>query len=357
MNFFAFPRNDEKVRIYSESMNELDLFNIKTINKLQPAKYWKNYVRGVFHHFGMIKEFKTGMNIYFSSNIPIGAGMSSSAALELGIFSTLERIHNLQIEDLQAIKTCWKVENEFVGVKCGIMDQFIIRKGKRRHGILLNCDNLEFDYIALPDQVEIIVLDTGIKRNLTEAPYNERINECEAFLQEVNNLGLKVSAISHLDMVRLAELRDKIQTNLYKRALHVVTENQRVDQFRLALNDNNLTSAGKILYESHESLKNNFQASWKEADKIVSFAKEIDGVFGARMHGAGWGGTVLLFVDTNHTHNIPKRFNEQIGSHQAKGFQYYHCSAHDGVKTDIIDPSSIPQRIYDFLTQDGDGNI
>jgi galactokinase len=240
------------------------------------------------------------------------------------------------------------VENNFIGISCGIMDQFIVRVGKKNSAIKLNCRDLNFSYIKIPSKIKFLVIETGIERSLKDSPYNQRIKECENALKKLNESGYKIDNLSQLKLEDMGSVRNKLGNNLLKRVEHVVSENHRVQVFEEKL-INSFYEAGSLLYESHESLQYDFQASWKEADDLVEYSKTIFGIYGARMVGAGWGGSVLVMIDSKESDNIQLMFKKRFIRKKLHKSSIYEISISDGVKFQKIDRELVPFNQKNFF--------
>ncbi len=345
ITFMAKARKDNKIKVYSTKFDEFDEFTPDNISKIVPNS-WKNYIRGVVYNYQKIKKKTIGINIWIDSDLPIGAGMGSSASLELGIFKLLEELNSTKIDDLQAINACWVAENEFVGVKCGIMDQFIVRMGKTKKSLFINCENLDYEYLNLDQDMSILIIDTLKPRNLNQTSYNNRIHECKQALANIQSRYPKITSLSKMDSTFLK--KSGLDGRLYMRASHVVNENQRVSEFMKLIRQNNVVMAGKLLYVTHNSLRNLFEVSWEEADFIVEISKEFEGIYGARMHGAGFGGSVILIINARSRKKIIRDILTQFKDRFGYRPKPYHCNV---IKGTALKPqnNSIPKHILDFL--------
>lgn len=280
---------------------------------------WANYPKGVLYN--MIKDGYNvgGMDLLISGSIPNGAGLSSSASLELLIAVIVNDLFNEgRIDRVDLVKLCQNAENEFVGVNCGIMDQFAIGMGKKNCAIMLDCDSLEYQYADMDlKDYSIVIMSTNKRRALNESKYNERRAECDEALNilkaytSIDNL----CQLSPVKFEKLSELLSK--ENIRKRAAHAVYENQRVKDAFEALNCGDLNKLGKLLMESHKSLKDLYEVTGIELDTIVDEAIKTDGCIGARMTGAGFGGCAIAIVKTNlinvFTKNVGTAYTEKIG--------------------------------------------
>jgi galactokinase len=265
---------------------------------------WVNYPLGV------IDEFKkkgititSGAELLFSGNIPDGAGLSSSASVETvtGIFVN-EKYGNNMLNKEELAKLCQRAENNFVGVNCGIMDQFAAMMGKKNHAIFLNCDTLEYELVPLSlSGFKLIISNTNKKRQLADSKYNERRGECEQAVRYLN----KIRPIRNLGELKLAEyeeLSDNIpDETVRKRARHVVSEDQRCLDAVKALKDNDIVNFGKLMNGSHDSLRYDYEVTGLELDSLVDEARKIEGVIGSRMTGAGFGGCTVSLVNEKST--------------------------------------------------------
>lgn len=292
-------RTDNQVHLYSLDYQEKNVFNLDdfSVTKQQP---WSNYIRGVCAMFLKTTSL-SGMNIVLQGNIPQGGGLSSSAALEVGTALLIRNLHKLNTSPIELIKLAQQAENDFVGVKCGIMDQFISMLGSKDHVLFLDCRSLEYELVPTPfrtHNASIIVVDSGVKRGLVDSEYNIRRNQCEqAVIQLKQHLphitALRDIGIEHLHLV------DDLETDLRKRARHVITENKRVQDAVEHLKSDSIKQFGELMNESHVSLRDDYQVSCRELDLLVELAQSVPGTYGARMTGAGFGGsTVSLVADS-----------------------------------------------------------
>lgn len=280
---------------------------------------WANYPKGVIKIMIDMGYKVKGMDILISGNIPNGAGLSSSASLELLIGVILNNLFNEgKIDRVELVKIAQKAENEFVGVNCGIMDQFAVGMGKRDKAILLDCNSLNYKYadVKLLDYA-IVIMNTNKRRSLNESKYNERRAECEEALKIIQ----KEKKIDNLCKLTPAEF-DKIEylftdDNIKNRAKHAVYENDRVISAFDSLNKGELEEFGRLLIESHDSLKKLYEVTGKELDSLVEEALKADECIGARMTGAGFGGCAIALVKKDKidafTEQVKKAYTERIG--------------------------------------------
>ena len=313
-------RNDRKVRLYSMNFEDLGIIEFDLDNMVyDKAHDWANYPKGViktFENHGHKTEH--GFDILFYGNIPNGAGLSSSASLEVLMAVIINDLNNFDLDMISMVKMCQEAENKFIGVNCGIMDQFSIGMGTEGCAILLDCNTLEYRYSKINmDGYKIVIGNTNKKRGLADSKYNERRSECESALGQIQTVK-NINSLGELTEEEFEEVKNVITDPIVrKRAKHAVYENQRTLKAVKALENNDLLLFGKLMSESHISLRDDYEVTGKELDTLVSLAWEMPGVIGARMTGAGFGGctvsivkeeNVQYFIDT-----ITEKYTEIIG--------------------------------------------
>lgn len=311
-------RSDNIVRLASAN------FDIRAEADICDLKYdaehgWANYAKGVIYHILKAGYSAGGMDILVSGNIPHGAGLSSSASLELLIGEMVNVLFNKSaINRIELAKLCQEAENQFVGVMCGIMDQFAISMGKKNKVILLNCDTLSHEYIDLSlGDYTLVIMNTNKRRELYESKYNERRRECEEALAIISK-HCKIKNLSQLSAAEFQKYGSYIEdTAIRNRAEHVVYENERVMKSVEALKNNDIKLLGSLLKKSHASLRDLYEVTGKELDTIVEAANSTDGCAGARMMGAGFGGCAVALVENRDIENfikhVAERYIEKIG--------------------------------------------
>jgi galactokinase len=290
------PNNDNVFRF--KSVNFDDALEIPLQPTYQKSgEEWYNYPLGVINYFLEGGKQLTGLDMLYYGDIPIGSGLSSSASIEVVTAFMLNQLFNCGLTKLELVLISKRVENEFIGVSSGIMDQFAVAFGETDKALVLNCDTLDYQAVStnLGDHV-LAIINTNKLRKLAESKYNERVEECQTALKQLQQ---------ELDIVNLCDV-DTATFDLYKhlitdptvlkRATHVVAENERVKLAAKALAANNLTEFGKLMYASHDSLKNLYEVSGKELDAIAEYGQMDENVIGARMTGAGFGGCGIAIV-------------------------------------------------------------
>ena len=313
-------REDNLVRVASLNFEELGAIEFDINNIVYDKKDdWANYPKGVIkvmQDYG----FKTpnGFEILFYGNIPNGSGLSSSASIEVLMGTIINEAFNLNINMIDIVKMCQEAENKFIGVNCGIMDQFAIGMGKKNCAILLDCNTLEYEYSTLKmDGYKIVIGNTNKKRGLADSKYNERRSECEDALASIQKV-LNINTLGELTEEQFEEVKHVIGDEVKeKRAKHAVYENQRTLKAVEALNNNDLVTFGKLMNDSHISLRDDYEVTGKELDTLVEIAWKQEGVIGSRMTGAGFGGCTVSIVKedcvTKFTENIEREYEKIIG--------------------------------------------
>jgi galactokinase len=331
----AQKRNDTKINLFSENFKELGIISFD-LNDLSYDKKdnWANYPKGMFH---FLKEkgypIDKGMNIYFYGNIPNAAGLSSSASIEMLSGVIADDLFHLNVDRVELVKIGKLDENKFIGVNSGIMDQFAVGMGKTDHAILLDTNTLKYDLVPVKlDNYVIIIMNTNKRRELADSKYNERRSECEEALAELKT-DLAIDSLGDLDIDAFDRNTYLIKKeNLLKRARHAVFENQRTLKARAALTKNDLVTFGKLLNASHVSLKYDYEVTGKELDTLVETAWKQDGVIGARMTGAGFGGCAIAIVDKARTdafiQDVGQAYEKEIGY----AASFYIAEIADGAK-------------------------
>jgi galactokinase len=338
----ARKREDKLIRLYSLNFEETGIIEFH-VDELDYNKEhdWANYPKGMVR---FLKEagypILNGFDCLIYGNIPNGAGLSSSASIELLTGVLLEGLFKLEVPRVELVKIGQRVENEFIGVNSGIMDQFAIGMGKKDSGILLDCSTLEYEYA--PIQLEnhhILIMNTNKRRELADSKYNERRAECEEALQQLQTK-LSIQSLGDLTEEEFEENRQLIHNEtIYKRAKHAVYENARTIKALKALNSGDLDTFGKLMNESHQSLKEDYEVTGEELDALVEAAWNQEGVLGARMTGAGFGGCAIAIVENEKVEafiaNVGKAYKEAVG-YEA---DFYVASIGDGaheVKTEAV---------------------
>jgi galactokinase len=289
--------DDNVIRFRSLNFDDKADIELNDTGYTKTGDSWFNFPLGVFDYF--IKEGKKlqGLDVLFYGNIPIGSGLSSSASIEVVTAYALNSLFDGGYTRLELVKIAKAVENHFIGVNCGIMDQFAVAFGEKSKALMLNCDTLDYTAVDshLGDYV-LAIINTNKPRKLAESKYNERVEECATALAALKQ-ELDIEYLCDIDTETFNKHSHLITDGtIYKRAKHVVEENDRVKLAAKALADGNLTEFGKLMYASHDSLQELYEVSGKELDAVVEYSKTNPNVAGARMTGAGFGGCAIALV-------------------------------------------------------------
>lgn len=313
-------RDDKKIRLYSLNFPEngiidADLSAISYDKKQDWANYPLGVIKTLQNHGYNINQ---GFELMFWGDIPNGAGLSSSASIELATAVAMNKVFNLYIPQVELVKFCQEAENKFVGMNCGIMDQFAIGMGKEGCAVLLDCNTLNYEYAPLDLKgVSIVIMNTNKRRELADSKYNERRSECERALKELQRK-LPIKSLGDLSIDEFEKNKELITNPTdRKRAKHAVYENQRTLRAVERLKAGDLKTFGKLMNESHISLRDDYEVTGKELDTLAEAAWQQPGVLGARMTGAGFGGCAIALVqdaDVKHfIDNVGKIYREKTG--------------------------------------------
>ena len=327
----ARARPDRLVRLYSAAFDDADVFHLDDVRHSTIA--WSQYLRGVVDILQREGYTLRGMDAAIYGNIPIGAGLSSSAALELAAITAFRYLNGLDsatatgqaLDRVQAALLCQRAENEFVGVKCGIMDQFVSSLGQANSALLIDCRSLDHSLVPLPHGVSIVVVDSGLRRDLVDSAYNERRLQCE---EGARLLG--VPALRDATPTVLAAKENKLPEVVARRCRHVVAENRRVLDGALALRNGDLATFGTLMAESHASLRDLFEVSTPEIDALVEVQQEVAGCLGARLTGAGFGGCTVALVRDHALIELLNTIRVEYPARTGQTPKAYVCRAADG---------------------------
>ena len=331
--FAIRANNQEKSNIRSIDFDESVAFDTSAYKPFLVEHQWANYVLGVVDEIKK-EGFEVGnFDCVFGGDVPVGAGLSSSAAVESGIAVALNELFNLHLDKLELIKIAQRAENNFVGVKCGIMDQFASVLGQEDNVLLLDCRSLEYSHfpLELPDH-EILLCDTGVKHSLASSEYNTRRNECEEGVKKLQEQFPQIKSLRDVKLDMLYSVANELDPVIMKRCLFVVKENIRVLKACEDLTRNDLSALGNLIYESHEGLRSNYEVSCTELDYLVDTTKKDERVLGARMMGGGFGGCTINIVESDHVEGFTKHISEQYSKTFGKELKTYKVKVSDGVR-------------------------
>ncbi|WP_029284831.1 galactokinase [Pedobacter sp. R20-19] len=288
-------RDDEEIHLYSESYQASYTSSVSAIEKSDLG--WANYVLGVADQL-VKRGYKIGgFNLYLDGNVPLGAGLSSSAALECATAFALDHLNDLGISQMDLALISQKAEHVFAGVNCGIMDQFASVFGKQNHAVLLDCRTMEYEYIPLElDGYKLVLLNTNVKHSLSDSAYNKRRSQCEQGVAWISAHHPEVTSLRDANVNMLEEFVKLKDAEVYQKCKYVVEEIVRIQKAAEALKRGDLVALGKLMLETHEGLSQDYEVSCKELDFLVDYVKDLDHVLGARMMGGGFGGCTINIV-------------------------------------------------------------
>lgn len=309
----ASARQDNKVRVYAHDCGQQSVeFSLAEIT-FNEQHMWVNYVAGTLQALMTRYPHIKGADIAVSGNVPQGAGLSSSASFEIAILKTFCELYQLDLEGIQAALLGQQAENQFVGCNCGIMDQLISAMGKSSHAMLLDCRSLTFQDAPIPEDMSLLIINSNVKRGLVDSEYNLRRQQCEQVAQHFGVKALRDITINQLEHAKL-----ELDFTLYKRARHVISENNRTEQALEALKNNDMQKLSTLMRASHLSLKDDFAVSTAEVDGLVNIIHEVlQNQGGVRMTGGGFGGCVVAITPNymvEQVANIVRRdYPQQFG--------------------------------------------
>jgi galactokinase len=323
------PRPDRKLRVYSENLGEMcDL----DLDLIRPGRsgHWSDYVRGVAGVLESSGYRLRGADLAIMSDVPLGAGLSSSAALEVS--TALALLSSSQISgDLTTIaKMCQKAEHLYAEMRCGIMDQFISCHGRAGHAVMLDCRSLDFKLLPIPPHVRLMVCNTMVSHEHASSGYNTRRKECEDGFRVLAEVLPGIRALRDVNVDDLENHSNFLSDVIYKRVRHVVTENDRVKRAAIALETGDIAEFGRLMADSHRSLRDDYEVSTPELDLMVELARGEGGVRGARITGGGFGGCTINLVEAAHAPEVQRKIEQDYEARTGLRPTILICEASDG---------------------------
>lgn len=331
---FVSRRKDLNIRLYSENTKTEILADFNNLN-YDKSLGWANYPLGIFY---ILKqkgyELKFGLNIFYSSNIPLGSGLSSSASiLDLTTF-ICNYIYNLELDNLEIALIAHESEVNYNGLLCGIMDEAIIALGKKNNALLLDTNSLKYEYVPINlNNASFVVLNTNVPRSLTESKYNERVAECNLAL-DIIKTKFNISNLCELKSSDLSKIMNLLNDKLFRRVKHIILENERVELFTRVIKNNDLNILGIILNESHKSLKEDYEVTGKYLDLITSLARKY--AYGARMTGAGFSGCAIALVSNDKIEEMENYIKTEYKKLTSIDCDIYKIDIVDGPKGELL---------------------
>ncbi len=330
-------RSDDKVILRSEGFGE-DTFSIQHIEK-NPHVPWSNHIKGVLLELRKLGAPLGGFEAQYSSTLPHGVGMSSSAAVSVVTAFLAQKLFHFQLGDpadpasrMALASLCRNAEHDFVGVRCGLLDQATSVMGQKDHAVFLDCRFESAEIIPLPPDVCFVVCDTGVKHMLLGSKYNTRRNECEEAVQLLKLNKIEAKALRDLNQAKIQEHSGLFTPRVFQRAMHVTGENERVLQARDALFHHDLKKLGRLMYESHESSRDAFENSTPFLDMLVDIARKLPGCFGSRLTGGGFGGGTISLVERSSAEAFAQELMSQYRTQSGKEPRAFILEASEGAR-------------------------
>ncbi|EIC82560.1 galactokinase [Serratia sp. M24T3] len=320
-------RNDRVIRVIAADYeNEQDEFSLDDPIVSTNALPWANYVRGVVKHLLLRNSEFSGADMVISGNVPQGAGLSSSASLEVAVGQALKSLYDLDIDGVQLALNGQEAENQFVGCNCGIMDQLISALGKENHALLIDCRSLETKAVSMPKDASVVIINSNVKRGLVDSEYNTRRKQCE---EAARFFGVK--ALRDVDIALFAAREAGLDPLTARRARHVITENDRTQAAAIALSHGDLKTMGVLMADSHASMRDDFEITVPPIDTLVEIVKSVIGdKGGARMTGGGFGGCIVALMPSELVEKVRKTVAHEYHAKTGIKETFYVCQASEG---------------------------
>lgn len=329
----AAPRKDRTVHLFSTCFPDTVVISLDALTRAGEEGGWEKYVQGVLHSFQDRRLSPGGMDLLVAGDLPVGAGLSSSASLEVAVAEACRALWNLDLPAVEMAKLCQRAETDFVGVQCGIMDQFVTTLAEPDAALFLDCRSLDHQSVPFRLDARIVVADSRVERSLQDSSYNTRRLECDQALYLLNSRIRGISSLRDLSREQLQQYGEILPADLYSRAWHVVTENERVLDGVEALKRGDGETFGKLMVASHESLRDHYRVSCAELDLLVDLALESSAVLGSRMTGAGFGGCTVTLVLQEGVESFSSRLQEKYREKTGREAGIYVCRPSAGVRS------------------------
>jgi len=323
------PRADRKLRVYSENLGEMCDLELDSIHPGRSG-HWSDYVRGVAGVLESTGYRLRGADLAIISDVPLGAGLSSSAALEVSTAFALLSNSQISVDLTTVAKMCQKAEHLYAEMRCGIMDQFISCHGRAGHALMLDCRSLDFQLLPVPRDVRLMVCNTMVRHEHASSGYNTRRHECEVGFHTLAGVLPGIRALRDVTLDDLENHSNHLSDVIYKRVRHVVTENDRVKKAATALEMGDMAEFGRLMADSHRSLRDDYDVSTLELDLMVELSNGQEGVYGARMTGGGFGGCTINLVDAAHSQEVQQRLEQDYEARTGLKPTILICETSDG---------------------------
>ena len=329
------PRDDGRVRVHAVSYRDTEEFALATLQG-KGKNSWIDYIAGPAWALQERGESLQGFDAALASNVPVASGLSSSAAVEVAAMRTLETVSGLDMTGVEMAQTAQKAENEYVGVRCGIMDQFISVLGRSRHVLLIDCRSLEYEQVPVPDSISLVIADTTASRSLAGSAYNERVAECRAGLAGLHRKWPELTSWRDVQWEQATGPGSPLTGKPKMRARHVVSEIARTREAAELLKREDVEGVGRLMYESHASLRDDYEVSSPALDAMVDIMASHAHCLGARLTGAGFGGCTVALVKAGAEAGLMDAIREQFPQRTSLHPQVYASQTADGAQVTCL---------------------
>ena len=341
VNLVAAAQTEPIARLFALDLGKETAFRLDQLDEKldlegHPLPKWAHYPAGVAWALQAAGLPTPGLVAVYSSDIPIGSGLSSSAAVEMVFAVTWETLGGWQIDRMEMARLCQKAENGYVGVNCGLMDQFASAHGVAGHALYFDTRSLDWDAVPLPPGVALVIADSGVRRNLSSSAYNERRAACEQAVKLLQQYLPGMHSLRDISPVEFAAYSESLPIDIRKRAEHVVKEIGRVESAVSALKTGKKQSFGALMYSGHASLRDLYEVSTAELDILVAIAHDLPGCIGARLTGAGFGGCTINLVEESHAPDFIQSLQQAYAQQTGRQAQVYLCRASNGAEATRI---------------------
>jgi galactokinase len=333
----AALRNDRLVTIQAADLKQTVILNLDALDAKKdaegyPLPTWALYPAGVAFILQAEGLKVSGFTSMFSSDVPIGAGLSSSAAVEVAFAALWQELGGWSVTRLKLAQLCQRAENQYVGVNCGLMDQFASANGVEGHALYFDTRSLEWQPVPLPASSVLVIADSGVRRNLGTSAYNDRRAACEEAVRLLKPHLPGIKALRDVSPAQFAKYAELLPEVVGMRARHIVEECARVDQAIVCLKDGDANGFGRLMLATHASLRDLYQVSTPELDQLVEIARDLPGCWGARLTGAGFGGCTVNLVERNNAGEFIERLKHEYRNGTGRYAEIYLCKASQGVR-------------------------
>jgi galactokinase len=325
------PREDGRLVLFSENFNETREIDLERLGN-RGSGHWSDYPVGVAWALQDAGYRLRGANIYIAGDVPVGAGLSSSAAVEVSTGYALLSAAKQSIDRTKLALLCQRAENDFVGMRCGIMDQFVSCQGRAGHALMLDCRSLEYRALRIPERVRLVICNTMVKHKLQAGEYNVRRAECEEAVAKLATALPGIRSLRDVSSEQLEQNRKLLTDVLYRRCRHIISENKRVRQVADLFGAGKTNGLREVMAASQASMRDDYEISCRELDVMVEIAERQQGVYGARMTGGGFGGCTINFVDLEHAESFQRKVSADYQAAIGLRPDIYICEASQGAE-------------------------